>query len=382
MNRQQQKWLEQILKIFTFSIWVVLLVGCAGNHYTDLSPPASARIVDIAINETSDSFLFTIKGDKSLKYTAEKQVSPLGVVIRLPDTAMEIFERVYIPPANEVIHSVTADEVIEDNAATSYIFIGLNKDTQYDVTAEGNALQVVFPKASALSKDAGRQTKSAAKSPASKSAAMIATAAIKLKNVTVTPQNNYLIVKVEADGNIKNYKKFSMLQPARIVIDMYGVISPYEREKKIPVNSERLKHIRYFGHSDKVRLVLETHKQYLSNYSVRLAGNGLIIQIGGTSAVPTKEIQKGKTEIILGDGAGENHITLKWDDTPNAASYNIYWRNSKGVTKQNGKKITNITNPVKISGLKAGMTYYFVVTTVSDARESAISEEMSYSAGE
>ena len=176
-------------------------------------------------------------------YTAEKQISPLGIVIRFPDTTMDIFERVYIPPPNEVIRSVTADEVVEDNAATSYIFIGFQKDTQYEVTVEGNALQVVFPKAPALSKDAGVQKEfavkkpkgSAAKRPASKSVALSVAAATRLKKVTVTPQNDHLVVKVEADGNIKNYKRFAMRQPARIIIDMYDLTSPYKQEKIIAV---------------------------------------------------------------------------------------------------------------------------------------------------
>jgi hypothetical protein len=391
MNAQQKKSFKQLLRIITLTVWVVLFLGCAANKNADLKRPASRRIIDIAISETSDSLLFIIKGDQSLKYTEKKQTSPLGVVIRFPDTTMDIFERVYIPPPNEVIRSVTADEVVEDYAATSYIFIGFQKDTPYEVTAEGNALQVVFPKAPALSKDAGVQKEfaqkkskeSAAKRPASKSVALSVAAATRLKKVTVTPQNDHLVVKVEADGNIKNYKRFAMRQPARIIIDMYDLTSPYKQEKIIAVDSTWLKQARYYGHSNKVRLVLETHPQYLANYTVRPVDNGLIIRIGGDAVVSTRAARrKGKSEIVLGDGPGGHHITLNWDNAPNATSYNIYWRNSPGVTKRNGKKITNLKNSVKISGLKAGMTYYFVVTTVSGSQESDISEEMSYTAGE
>jgi hypothetical protein len=41
----------------------------------------------------------------------------------------------------------------------------------------------------------------------------------------------------------------------------------------------------------------------------------------------------------------EGQATLSWDNVPNAVSYNIYWGSSPGVTKQNGKKIANATNP-------------------------------------
>jgi fibronectin type 3 domain-containing protein len=72
----------------------------------------------------------------------------------------------------------------------------------------------------------------------------------------------------------------------------------------------------------------------------------------------------------------KGNVTLGWDDVPNAISYNIYWNDSPGVTKQNGKKISNVKNPYTIKGLKPG-TYYFVVTAVNESGESEESEEFS-----
>ena len=71
-------------------------------------------------------------------------------------------------------------------------------------------------------------------------------------------------------------------------------------------------------------------------------------------------------------------VTLAWENVPGATSYNLYWRNQAGVTKQNGKKISNVKNPYKITGWKTGMTYYFVITAVNEDGESQESAEMSY----
>ena len=71
-------------------------------------------------------------------------------------------------------------------------------------------------------------------------------------------------------------------------------------------------------------------------------------------------------------------VTLAWESVPGATSYNLYWRNQAGVTKQNGKKISNVKNPYKITGWKTGMTYYFVITAVNKDGESQESAEMSY----
>ena len=73
-------------------------------------------------------------------------------------------------------------------------------------------------------------------------------------------------------------------------------------------------------------------------------------------------------------------MTLSWNKVPNAASYNIYWSDSPGVTKHNGEKISYVNSPYTIKGLKRGVTYYFVITAVNAFKESDESEELSFTA--
>lgn len=74
----------------------------------------------------------------------------------------------------------------------------------------------------------------------------------------------------------------------------------------------------------------------------------------------------------------EKSVTVAWEGVPGATSYNLYWRNQAGVTKQNGKKMSNVRNPHTITGWKPGLTYYFVITAVNNDGESQESAEMSY----
>ena len=69
-------------------------------------------------------------------------------------------------------------------------------------------------------------------------------------------------------------------------------------------------------------------------------------------------------------------VIITWDNLPGAISYNIYWNDSPGVTKHNGKKISNVKSPYRIDGLKRGTTYYFVITSVNEYGESEESEEL------
>ena len=83
--------------------------------------------------------------------------------------------------------------------------------------------------------------------------------------------------------------------------------------------------------------------------------------------------------ISLPFSAKTTSIKLAWDDSEEAASYNIYWRNSQGVTRQNGIKIPNIQNPHSLVGLISGVTYYFVITANGKSGgESDVSEEIAH----
>jgi hypothetical protein len=75
-------------------------------------------------------------------------------------------------------------------------------------------------------------------------------------------------------------------------------------------------------------------------------------------------------------------VTLAWDSVPNAASYNIYWSDKPGVTRQNGTKISGVKSPYKMKGLIKGKKYYFVVTAVNASGESRESDEFSFTVGQ
>ena len=75
--------------------------------------------------------------------------------------------------------------------------------------------------------------------------------------------------------------------------------------------------------------------------------------------------------------AGDNSATLSWSPVSGATSYNIYHGTSPGVTKANGTKVSGVQSPNTVSGLTNGTPYYFVVTAVNSAGESAESAERS-----
>ena len=75
-------------------------------------------------------------------------------------------------------------------------------------------------------------------------------------------------------------------------------------------------------------------------------------------------------------------VSLTWAVVPEATSYNIYYSDKPGVTKKNGIKISNVKSPHKITGLKKGEKYFFVVTAINDSGESEESKEISCIVGQ
>jgi hypothetical protein len=75
--------------------------------------------------------------------------------------------------------------------------------------------------------------------------------------------------------------------------------------------------------------------------------------------------------------AGNGQVTVSWNAVAGATSYNLYWRTSPGVTKQNGTKIAGASSPYVHTGLTNGTTYYYVVTAQNANGESVESGEVS-----
>jgi fibronectin type 3 domain-containing protein len=74
--------------------------------------------------------------------------------------------------------------------------------------------------------------------------------------------------------------------------------------------------------------------------------------------------------------AGPSQVSLAWTASAGATSYNVYYGTATGVTIANGKKVGGITTTTHtVSSLTSGKAYFFIVTAVNAAGESAASTE-------
>ncbi len=297
----------KLSKIRALSILLIILImlftGCvsstaikqADQEQADQEVAESLNLItDISTAEGSESLSVLIKAERLLTYTSVKQPMPLSVVLYFPETALGEIKTV-LTPDSAIVSSIKSSELTEDGH-TSRIEIALKKDAPYEVTREGEGLKILFAKESAISTPAEPEiipekitdetiTDESDIQPDEESMPV----ATSLQSVFATKLETGVKIHLEADGKINDYKSFIIESPARIVFDLYNIKSPYRKEQLVPVDTKWVKRIRYYGYPDRLRVVIDTDKSYLSRYSASNEKDGLVIHVGTDVIISKKE---------------------------------------------------------------------------------------------
>jgi hypothetical protein len=265
---------------------VILVQGCASEH------PATPKLIepkrminDIMTVQTPNSLTVVIQGNQPLTYTSIQQESPPALVIKFAETGFDRLGPVYSPPENFAVHSIQTVQIPE-NGMEGRVVLGLKGSSPYQLVPEGNSLKVVFTKTTPSAQGASsRKGQQAAKQRPPSPPAKAAPASGILKEVNVTSHGG-VTVHMRVEGEVKDYKAFTIdaPPPAMIVVDLVGLSSAFHGEQKIPVEGDIVKRVRHFGHPDKVRIVVETEKAYLKDFSVERVEDGIILKVGTSTA--------------------------------------------------------------------------------------------------
>ncbi|MBW1820268.1 MAG: type IV pilus secretin PilQ [Deltaproteobacteria bacterium] len=288
---------KEALIIFLLSA-AVIFAGCASNK-ADVEKldgvevsVAPNIITDIIAAEDSESTTVTIRGNRYLTYTSIKQDIPLGILFYFHQTGLDESIQSTYTPESDIITSIETSE-LTDQEGTTRILVSLKNDIPYDVTPDDTGIKITFLKSSDLKEtsiSAADLTEDGKETPGAMLAAKPVDesipAATSLKSVAASKLEESVKVNVIADGIIKDYKSFTIASPARIVFDIYNIKSQFKKQKTVPVNSKWVSRVRHFGYPDKVRVVLDTKKKYLSAFSAYPVETGLEIHVGKDAGAP------------------------------------------------------------------------------------------------
>jgi type IV pilus assembly protein PilQ len=291
--------IKKLFKPIQLSIILLSFTACVSQNAVNVKTAEETKLItDIITSEDAHSTIVTVKGNDTLTYTAIKQESPLGLLVHFPETALDNIKTVYYPPENDILSSIRATQ-LEEDGVTSRIFIALKQDLSYSIKPDDTGLHIYFsktdnPAAETATQDVTGEIVEISPEPDPERAPALP--ATRITSVTATPLKKNVVIDVKADGTIKNYKSFTIAgDPSRIVYDLYGLKSPYKKEQRITVKSDWVSEIRYYGHPEKIRMVLETKKAHLSEFSASPADDGLLIYVGN---IPTPLSKKGAEPVV------------------------------------------------------------------------------------
>jgi type IV pilus assembly protein PilQ len=362
------------------------LAACSSHSTAELKPAESPKLItDIVTRDDANATIVTIKGNRPLTYTSVKQSFPLGLLLHFPETELDNIKEVYYPPENDTINAIRTTEISE-NGKAARIFIALKRDVPYDLSPGEAGLNISFPRAQGAAAAPVAQEAAAApvasapeqaqmQSP-SEAPKVSAATATRLESVTVTPLTSDAIVDVKADGAVRDYKTFTMDDPARIVVDMFNLKSPYDSTQKIPVASKFVQQVRHFAHPDKVRMVIETQKAYLKQFAATPVDNGLLVYVGkAPSGAATQPVSAGTTTPAA---AASKTEPMAAPSAKPAAAEATAWLNRIDFTSEEAGTSTVIigtTHPIKYDLNKAGdrvLQLNLYDTNIPDYRKRAL----------
>ncbi|MGB9437659.1 MAG: AMIN domain-containing protein, partial [Desulfobacterales bacterium] len=274
--------IKKVFKPVQLSIILLSFAACVSQNTANVKTVGESKLItDIVTSEDAQSTIVTVKGNDTLTYTAIKQELPLGLLVHFPETALDNIKPVYYPPENDALNSIRATQ-IEEEGVTSRIFISLKQDFTYSLRPDDTGLHIYFSKTDSPAVESTTQEVQVEKVETTPEPEIApALPATRIISVAATPLKKNVVIDVKADGTIKNYKSFTIAgDPSRIVYDFYGLKSSHKNEQRITVKSDWVSGIRYYGHPDKIRMVLETEKAHLSEFAASPADDGLLIYVG------------------------------------------------------------------------------------------------------
>jgi type IV pilus secretin PilQ/predicted competence protein len=110
--------------------------------------------------------------------------------------------------------------------------------------------------------------------------------ASQLTGVSAEMTQDGVLVALQADGNIGNIETFTLIDPARLVVDLPGMVVA-EGISNISVNSNLVTGVRLGSHDDKIRVVVDggTNTDVFQGRQIMPGARGLWIAIGGGDAL-------------------------------------------------------------------------------------------------
>jgi len=269
------------------TLFSLALLGCAGNaaiptaDKSNVSENDLKQITQVAVSEDEKSVLLSIAGSSDLLFSDIRKTSPPEVSFYFPSTQLVGVQDQYDIDIDPV-KSINTSAVVADGQ-TAKVVVSLNNDAVYSIDQSEQGLSIAFSK-EAVVEDTTMEAPTAVEANAPLADEVADTTAVpkgtRIETVDVEKRSDGIDVLISADGKIQDYTAFTIDNPPRIVFDLFNIDSPYKGLQKVVVDSKWVTGLRHFCYPDKLRLVLDTDRAYMTSFVSKPTKNGLLISVG------------------------------------------------------------------------------------------------------
>lgn len=210
-----------------------------------------------------------IESTDKLLFTAVKQMDPPAVTFYFPNTESRLATP--LPTQFTAPMKAIVLKPLGENQQTLRMDLLLTEDMPYEVKQAGRHLEVTLPNKMRDGKT-GLFTTHPLKGDLSGQIA-------RLTAVEVLPEKGLTQVRIGTSQMVTDVQKEALSNPARIVVDLYGIIDRHSKEQLKQVNLPGVSQVRYYGDGQKLRVVIDTEPQFLEHYTVSTQPNGVLVTI-------------------------------------------------------------------------------------------------------
>lgn len=211
--------------------------------------------------------------------------NPARVVIDLPGVEVAGLET---PAPRDGVSAITTTQFRGRNGPVGRVVVVLDHDGDIDAQVRGDAVVVTTKR--------GTTASPVIAPPAASDTPVISLqgtpdAAVggRLKDVVARERDGGAIVQLLTDGEVSRYEVEEVVDPPRLVIDLYGVAIDGKGMERA-FNGTALKGARVGKHADKTRIVLDARAGVMPAYDVASTSDGLAILLSGKATKQTAAV--------------------------------------------------------------------------------------------
>ncbi|MDP2340029.1 MAG: type IV pilus secretin PilQ [Deltaproteobacteria bacterium] len=275
-------------------LFAALTVGTAAPAFADgrvdaieVGDPSGNGGADIQIRSTSFA-------GKRPEFSLFRLQNPARVVVDIPGVDVSGLPT---PRVGGLVQAVTTTQFRGRNGPVGRVVIVLSKDADVDANVKGDAIVISARQASG----APAATTPIVKPEKGETPVIMLegepdapVVGRRLQDVVAKEQDSGAVVVLKTDGQVSRYEVDEVVDPPRLIVDLYGVSADGNSEKTF--SGTALKGARIGKHADKTRIVLDARGSTLPRYDVASTGEGLAILFSGKAATSADAVDvKGVT---------------------------------------------------------------------------------------